>query len=149
MILTGGLYSIYWFYKNTSYLRDEFGKDINVGLRTLAFAIIPIANIIVFYELLNDMNKLIEAKGLECYSSGVNTLVWLLFFPMWVYINVQESFNEYWRVQDPHLPIRRKFDNSEILVMVLIPVVSFILLILFIAIIVYMFPYPNYYWNNY
>jgi len=148
MIITFGLYSIYWFYKNSSYLRDEFGKDINVGLRTFAFALIPVANIIVFYELLNDMKKLIEEKGLESYSSGLNTCI-LLFFSLfgggflviWVYINVQEYFNDFWRIHESSLPIRRKFNNGEILVMILMPIIVFILILL-ILVIVYIQNYP-------
>ena len=146
ILLTGGFYIYYWFYKNNSYLRDEFGKDISIGLRTFAFIFIPIANIIVFYELLNDMNSLIEEKGLESYSPGINTLI-LLFFPfiqMWVYINVQESFNEFWKTQEPHLPIRRDFDNGEVLIMILGMVVFFIVIILYIVLITYLYN-PYYY----
>lgn len=146
MIVTLGLYSIYWFYKNSSYLRDEFGKDISVGLRTLAFAIIPVVNIILFYELLNDMKELIEEKRIETYSSGLNTLIWLFipFLGTWVYINIQESFNDFWRIQDPHLPVRREFNNGEILIILLVPLAIFILIILYISVLVYLQTYPYY-----
>ncbi|MDR2967300.1 MAG: hypothetical protein LBU74_05075 [Methanobacteriaceae archaeon] len=144
MILTMGLYSIYWFYKNSSYLRDEFGKDISVGLRTLAFAIIPIANIIVFYELLNEMERIIKKKGIETYSSGLNILIWLFvpFVGMWVYINIQESFNDFWRIQEPHLPVRREFDNGEILVMVFTTMILSALVLLYIFFLVYILSNP-------
>lgn len=146
MILTFGLYRIYWFYKNSSYLRDEFGKDISVGLRTLTFAIIPIANIIVFYELLNDMKKLIEDKGLEVYSPGLNTLILLFipFFELWVYINVQESFNDFWRIQEPHLQVRREFNNGEILVIILMIIVVIIIILLYISLLIFLQSYPYY-----
>ncbi|MCL2157699.1 MAG: hypothetical protein FWH54_06730 [Methanobrevibacter sp.] len=147
MILTGGLYSIYWFYKNSCYLRDVFGKDISVGLRTFVFALIPFADIVVFYELLSEMKNIIEEKGLEVYSPGINTLI-LYFVPfvgMWVYINVQESFNDFWRIQEPHLPVRREFDNGEILAMILLFIVIFVFAFLIIIIWAYLLSYPTYY----
>ena len=147
MILTGGLYSIYWFYKSSCYLRDEFGKDISVGLRTLAFAIIPIADIIVFYELLNDMKPIIEKKGLESFSPGINTIIFYFipFFGMWVFINVQETFNDFWRIQEPHLPVRRNFTNTEVLAMIILFIVMFIITFLSVIIWVYLISSPNYY----
>ncbi|MCL2116722.1 MAG: hypothetical protein FWH29_10940 [Methanobrevibacter sp.] len=146
MALTLGLYGIYWFYKNSSYLRDEFGKDISVGLRTLAFAIIPIASTFVFYELINDMKKLMEEKGLETYSPGLNALI-LLFFPclgMWVFINVQESLNDFWKVREPQLPVRREFDNAEIIAMIFTPLILPVLLFLFLFFF-YLLNLPYYY----
>jgi hypothetical protein len=147
MMLTCGLYSIYWYYKNSCYLRDEFGRDISVGLRTIAFAIIPIANILVFYELLRDMKEIIEAKGVEVYSPGINTLIFYFvpFFGLWVYINVQETFNEFWRVHEPHLPVRRDFNNGEILAMILLFIITFVIIFLLLVVIAFLFSTPYYY----
>jgi len=146
-ILTFGLYSIYWFYKQSSYLRDEFGKDGSVGLRTLAFAIIPIANIFVFYELLKDMKQLIEEKGLNTYSPGINTLIFLFvpYLGMWVFINVQESFNEFWKTHEPELPVRRDFNNGEILVM-LLTMVGIPTIIFFSVLLMVFLNSPTYYY---
>ncbi|KZX16323.1 hypothetical protein MBCUT_09360 [Methanobrevibacter cuticularis] len=143
MILTGGLYAYYWFYKNASHLRDYHGKDINVAFRTLCFIIVPIANWIVFYELLNDMKKPIKDKGLECYSPGLTLLGLILvgfigfifapFIQLWFFINVQESFNEYWRLEEPNLPIRRSFSNGEIVVMILGIFLTIFLIIVYLS----------------
>lgn len=139
MILTLGLYGIYWVYKTNCHLRDDLGKDVSPGLRTFLFVLIPIANIIVFYQTLEDMNVFIKREGIESYSSGLNTLImlflsWIVGF--WVYINVQESINEFWRIKEPNLPIRREFSNSEILVMILGAIlwVIYFFLIIFISI---------------
>ncbi|MDR0900628.1 MAG: DUF4234 domain-containing protein, partial [Methanobrevibacter sp.] len=91
---TFGLYGYYWYYKNTSYLKDYLGMDIRVGLRTF-FMFIPIVNIIFFYQLLEDMKNFIQGEGIESYSSGLNTLIWLFLgswfgtLGMWTLINVQ------------------------------------------------------------
>jgi len=132
MILTCGLYSIYWIYKTNCYIRDDLGKDVSPGWRTFLFTLIPIANIIVFYMTLNDMGKFIKQEGIECYSPGLNTVVDVLFggiISFWVLINVQEVINEFWRIKEPNLPIRREFSNSEIIVMI-IP----LLILIFVAI---------------
>ncbi|MCL2687865.1 MAG: DUF4234 domain-containing protein [Methanobrevibacter sp.] len=121
MIFTLGIYGFYWYYKNCCYLRDEFNKDINPILRTILL-IIPIVNIIFFYLLLRDMNVYIEDEGIESYSPILNTLIMIFLggpsvVGMWVLINVQESFNEFWRIKENGLPIRREFNTKEIIVM--------------------------------
>ncbi len=150
MILTFGLYGIYWFYKTSSYLKDDLGKDTSVGFRTFLL-FIPIVNIIVFYELIEDMKKFIEEKGIESYSSGLNTLLWA-FVPilgLWVYINIQESINEFWRMKEPNLPIRRDFSNGEIAAMILGIVMIIFIILLYIVLIITIASnmyYPYYYY---
>ncbi|MBZ9571311.1 zinc ribbon domain-containing protein [Methanobrevibacter sp. TMH8] len=120
MLLTLGVYSLYWIYKTNCYLKDDLGKDVSPGLRTFLM-IIPIANIIIFYQTLEDMNQFIKQERIETYSSGLNILIWFFipFAGFWVYINVQESINEFWRIKESNLPIRREFSSSEIVVMAL------------------------------
>lgn len=139
-IVTGSLYGFYWFYKNNCFLKDDLGKDINPIGRTILL-IIPIANIIVFYDLLSYMNKYIEAEGIDSYSPGLNTLIWLFvpFGHIWALVNVQESINELWRIKKPNLPIRREFNNPEIIVIFLgvilwISYYAFIFFIIFMTI---------------
>ena len=119
IIFTMGLYNVYWFYKSLKHLRDYHGEDISVGLRTLCFCFVPIVNLVVFYELLDDMKKYAQSKGLETYSSGMQILGLALGLGFWVYVNIQETFNEYWRLEEPQLPIRREFSNNEIAVLVI------------------------------
>lgn len=138
MILTLGLYSFYWIYKTNCYLRDDLGKDVSPGVRTFLM-IIPIANIIVFYQTLGDMNQFIKQEKIETYSSGLNTLIWIFLgwlLSFWVFINVQESINELWRIKEANLPVRREFSNSEIVVMTLGAIlwIAYFLLIMIISI---------------
>jgi hypothetical protein len=141
-VLTGGLYFYYWFYKNNCFLRDDLGKDVSPFLRTILL-LVPIVNFVIIYELLSHMNEYIEAEGIESYSPGLNTLIWI-FLPiigrLWLLINVQESINELWKMRESNLPVRREFSNSEIVVMFLgvifwISYFCFIFLITFLSII--------------
>jgi len=148
LILTGGLYSIYWIYKTNCHIRDDLGKDVSPGWRTFFFILIPIANIIVFYMTLNDMNKFIKQERIETYSPGLNTVIpifsnilfGLLGTPLvfWVYFNVQESINEFWRIKEPNLPIRREFSGSEIVVMIVGVIFLFLIFVLFMFLLIYM-----------
>ena len=140
MIFTCGLYSIYWIYKTNCYLRDDLGKDVSPGLRTFLFVLIPIANIIVFYQTLEDMNYFIKKEGIKSYSSGWNTFImmflsWIVSF--WVYVNIQESINEFWRIKEANLTIMRDFSNSEIVVMVLGPIFWFLVFVFYIVLLAY------------
>lgn len=83
--------------------------------------IVPIDNIIVLYQTFDDMKKFIKQEGIETYSSGLNILTLILsnFVPFigivlsfWVYINVQESINEFWRAKEPNIAIRREFIDA-------------------------------------
>jgi uncharacterized BrkB/YihY/UPF0761 family membrane protein len=66
------------------------------------------------------MKPYIEKKGIKSYSPILNLLGFIIFgfsfLGIWFYINVQESFNEYWRLEQSHLPIKRDFSNAEILI---------------------------------
>lgn len=153
MLFTFGIYGYYWYYKNSSYLKDYLGKDIKVGWRTFLM-FIPLAQIIVFYQLIEDMKNFIEGERIECYSSGWNTLIWIFcgfgsnVLGMWPLINVQESINELWRIREPNLPIKRGFTNGEIVIMVLgiifIILLIFFYMILFFAIVNNFMGYPYY-----
>ncbi|MDR2873463.1 MAG: hypothetical protein LBV42_01760 [Methanobrevibacter sp.] len=119
-ILSFGIYGYYWFYKNTSYLKECHDLPISLKFRTLVYIFLPIGNFIVLYDLINTMKPCIEKKGIKAYSPALNILGFILlgfsFLGIWFYINVQESFNEYWKVEQAHLPIKRDFSNAEILI---------------------------------
>lgn len=146
MAFTLGLYSFYWVYKTNCYLRDDLGKDVSPGIRTFLM-IIPIANILVFYQTLEDMSQFIKQEKIESsYSSGLNvlTLIFSNFLPFigvvlsfWVYTNVQESINEFWRIKQSNLPVRREFSNSEILVMILGAIFWLVFFIFYIGFLAY------------
>ncbi|KZX15245.1 zinc ribbon domain-containing protein [Methanobrevibacter curvatus] len=136
MILTGGLYRFYWYYKNSKMLKQEFNEDHSPGLMTILL-FIPIANWVVFYDLIDKWRNAISSKGLETYSSGINLVIWILTgMHFWVIINIQESINEYWRLKQPNLPIHRNFTNNEKILIGIIIAIIIVISIILVAIII-------------
>ncbi|KZX13491.1 DUF4234 domain-containing protein [Methanobrevibacter filiformis] len=138
MVLTCGLYNIYWFYKNLKYIKNYHDEDISVGLRTFCFCFVPIAGLLVFYEFLDDMNHYAKSKGLETYSSGLQLLGIILsnFFVLiplypWFFMNIQETINEYWRLEEPNLPIKRSFSSGEFIVLIVGGIITLIFYYMF------------------
>ena len=125
MIFTFGFYGYYWFYKNCKLLKEEYGQDISPGIRTFIFIFIPIGNWIVFYYLIKDYQDLIEYRDMESYSPVMNLLIYM-FLPIlsfWTMINVQESINDLWRYEQSDLKVRRSFKDSEIFIMIIVPII--------------------------
>jgi len=152
MVFTLGLYEYYWIYKTNCYIRDVLGKDVSPGWRTVGM-FVPIASIIVLYMTFDDMNQFIKQERIETYSSGLNVFLLMISgfiplvgiaIPFWIFINVQETINEFWRIKEPNLQIRRDFSNSEILVMVLGVIFWVIVFIFYIALIAVAMTYPYY-----
>lgn len=139
MITTFGLYSIYWFYNNSKILKENYGKNISVGVRTFIFTFIPIGNWIVFYYLLNDWEDLIESRGIESFSSPANLLIYICipFLGLWSIINIQESMNDFWRIEDLNLRTKRSFTNTEIIVMIIFSIIWILLIFFILTLIVF------------
>jgi len=133
MFFTLGLYTIYWFYNNSKILKEEYDKDINISVRTILFAIIPFANWIVFYFLLNDWEELIRSRGIESFSAPLNLIIYIClpFFGLWTIINVQESINDFWRIEDLNLRTRRRCTTNEIIVMVIFSIIWILIIFCF------------------
>ncbi|MDR1818690.1 MAG: hypothetical protein LBR15_00390 [Methanobrevibacter sp.] len=133
-ILTFGFYGYYWFYKNMSLLKEYHGLEINVKFRTLVYIFVPLGNLVVLYDLINTMKYYINKKGIESYSPFLNIMGFMLFgftpLGAWFYVNVQESFNEYWKMEQAYLPVQRQFNSAEITIIFFVWLVVFVLAIL-------------------
>ncbi|MGL4670013.1 MAG: hypothetical protein ACRCVG_05400 [Methanobacteriaceae archaeon] len=128
--LTGGLYFYYWFYKNVKNIQEYHNVEMSPKLSTICL-FIPVLNFIIIYDLFKKMEGFIADEGIESYSSVlmIITVILLLFsflfipltifLTFWPYLNVQESFNEYWLKKEPNLPIKRSFSDGELLVLIL------------------------------
>ncbi|WP_461461635.1 hypothetical protein, partial [Methanobrevibacter sp.] len=141
LIVSCGLYSIWWYYKNNTLLKDRLNKNISPILRTIGF-ILPVIRWFMFYILIHNYEKTLKEENIESYSSILNTLLYIfipVIGPVWALCNIQESINNLWYKKQPNLPIRRKFTNGEIvfLIIMLIIIIFFrgliFLSILFIA----------------
>ncbi len=141
LIVSCGLYSIWWYYKNNTLLKDRLNKNISPILRTIGF-ILPVIRWFMFYILIHNYEKTLKEENIESYSSILNTLVYIfipVIGPVWALCNIQESINNLWYKKQANLPIRRKLTNGEIvfLIIMLIIIIFFrgliFLSILFIA----------------
>ncbi len=122
LIVSCGLYSIWWYYKNNTLLKNKLNRNISPILRTIGF-IIPVINWFMFYILIHDYEKTLKEKNIESYSSILNTLLYI-FIPVigsiWTLCNIQESINNLWYKMEPNLPIKRKFTNGEIAFLIIL-----------------------------
>lgn len=143
ILLSFGLYIFYWYYKNWKHLKSHKNLDISPGGRTVLL-IIPIVGYFMLYEQFRDIKNYAKERGCKTYSSGLLILVYFLIsvFLAWVpfigvlfawpIIVVQETLNDYWKEEQPNLPVRKSFTDGELLVMIIGGIVTFLIIILYI-----------------
>jgi len=130
-IVTLGLYQVYWFYRNWRDLRDDAGKEVSPGWRTLGL-MIPFVNFVMVYQQLSLIRDVAAETGEEePYGPGLVTVVivaltfianltmtWtislLTVIPL---IPVQMTLNRIWEHKQPGMPIRTEFDAQEVAIL--------------------------------
>lgn len=152
--LTGGLYFYYWFYKNVKNIQDYHNIEMSPKLSTICL-FIPVFNLIILYDMFKKMENYIKKEGIESYSSVLMIVAVILlpfsffifpltiFLTFWPYLNIQESFNEYWLKKEPNLPVKRSFSDGELLTLLVGGFIFSIFGLLF-AFIVSVLSYPIY-----
>ncbi|WP_286009124.1 hypothetical protein [Methanobrevibacter woesei] len=137
MIVTCGLYVIYWFYRSSKFTK-EHGKDVNPLLRTILF-FIPIVNLVAIYLLFHDIKNIVKTKDIS-FNVPINFVLFIFghLLSLWSIINIQEAMNEYYRLNNPNLIERRKFTTSEKVVMAIF-VLIYAIIILSILCLIFMF----------
>lgn len=137
MIVTCGLYVIYWFYRSSKFTK-EYGKDVNPILRTILF-FIPIVNLVAIYLLFHDIKNIVKTKDIS-FNVPINFVLFIFghLLSLWSIINIQEAMNEYYRLNNPNLIERRKFTTSEKVVMAIF-VLIYAIIILSILCLIFMF----------
>jgi uncharacterized membrane protein len=133
-IVTFGIYEIYWFYRNWKHLKFYKDLDISPGWRTVGL-FVPIYGIVLAYRQLRDIRDFSKEAGVDkTYSPGWILFGWLIlsalcklpepfwllsFLSVWPLAVVQEVLNSYWEKEQPELPIRIKFSDGEIALLVI------------------------------
>ena len=137
MIVTCGLYVIYWFYRSSKFTK-EYGKDVNPILRTILF-FIPIVNLVAIYLLFHDIKNIVKTKDIS-FNVPINFILFIFghLLSLWSIINIQEAMNEYYRLNNPNVIERRKFTTSEKVVMAIF-VLIYTIIILSILCLIFMF----------
>lgn len=100
-ILSFGLWGFYWFYDTRKKLDAELGKPDDAAVKT-ACMLIPIYNLVLIYQLWEDLNQLrTRSFGLPEYNSAVLLIVAVLvpFGVFYSYPKVATELNQYWDVR--------------------------------------------------
>lgn len=99
--LSFGLWSFYWFYDTRKKLNAELGKQDDAAVKT-ACMLIPIYNLVLIYQLWEDLNGLRTRNfGLPEYNSAVLLIVAVIvpFGIFYSYPKVATELNQYWDVR--------------------------------------------------
>lgn len=86
MIVTLGLYGIYWTHQYHVELKEELGADYNPVMRTVGL-IIPFYNFLVMWKTSQDTEEALDK------SAGLMFVLWLVLIPAWWFI-LQSEINE-------------------------------------------------------
>ena len=124
MIVTCGLYVIYWFYRSSKFTK-EYGK--------------PIVNLVAIYLLFYDIKNIVKTKDIS-FNVPINFVLFIFGYllSLWSIINIQEAMNEYYRLNNPNLIEKRNFTSSEKVVMVIF-ILIYAIIILSILCLIFMF----------
>jgi len=115
LIISSGLYIIYWFYRNWKYLRDYEGEEIRPVFRTICL-FIPLVSIVLLYFQFKRIKFYADIYKAKTYSSPLLVTIICSLFPPIGPIIVQLTINRYWRVKQKYFPIKKGFSTKEIVV---------------------------------
>lgn len=134
-VFTGGLYEVYWFYRNWHDLDDgdraEFAPRpalLTIGL------LIPFLNVALVYRQLDRIRGVVTSAGLHAGYSAVwttfayfalgvlanLTMLWALSLLMVLpLLPVQDALNRYWSEREPGTTLREELTPRELAAMAL------------------------------
>ena len=130
-LFTGGLYELYWFYRNWRDLdegdtRSEFAP--RSALLTLGL-LVPFVNVALVYRQLDRIRGAVSDAGVQpgyspvlttCiyFALGVLanlTMLWTISLLMVVpLLPVQDALNRYWSEREPEMPLRQELSPREL-----------------------------------
>lgn len=142
IILTGGLYQLYWFYRNWRDFKAHKNLDISVGLRTLSL-FVPLVNLYFICTQFRDLRDYEVEAGVKTFQLYGVMIIWvvlsylstrlafysnpfagmaslLLAFCLVIpFYLVQKTLNEYWMKEQGDLPLCKGISGGEILVLII------------------------------
>jgi hypothetical protein len=135
-LFTGGLYELYWFYRNWRDL-DESEASAEFAPRSALLTLgllVPFVNVALVYRQLDRIRGAVSAAGLQpgyspvlttCiyFALGVlanMTMLWTISLLMVVpLLPVQDALNRYWIEREPDVPLREELNPRELAVIAL------------------------------
>jgi len=131
-VFSGGLYELYWFYRNWRDLAADAPDQPapHPGLLTFGL-LVPFVNVALVYRQLAGIHARLASRGLAAgYSPWVTTCIYialgiaanltalwslscLMVLPL---LPVQEALNRYWSEREPTSTLRERLSPSELMV---------------------------------
>lgn len=125
LVITYGIYFLYWFERNWQLIKQERNSDISPFWRTVGL-FIPFLNFYLIYKQFEEIKKLAEENGIkDTYSPGwsligyvVVNLFSLGFLSPFILNRIQTTFNNYWKIKEPNKEIKTSFSWKEALALI-------------------------------
>jgi hypothetical protein len=131
-VFSGGLYEVYWFYRNWRDLAADAPdqRAPHPGLLTFGL-LVPFVNIALVYRQLAGIHTRLSSRGLAAgYSPWITTCIYtalgiaanltalwslscLMVLPL---LPVQEALNRYWTEREPASTLRERLSPPELVV---------------------------------
>ena len=134
-VFTGGLYELYWFYRNWCDLDDRDGADASPRSALLTLGLlVPFVNVALVYRQLDRIRSAVSTTGVNpgyspvlttCAYFGLGilanlTMLWTVSLLMVVpLLPVQDALNRYWSEREPGATLRDELTVRELAVIAL------------------------------
>ena len=131
-VFTGGLYEVYWFYRNWRDLDDTDPAELTPRSLLLTLGLlVPFVNIALVYRQLDRIRGAVSSAGVQpgyspvlttCAYFGLGvlanlTMFWFISLLMVVpLLPVQDALNRYWIEREPETPLRQRLNPRELAV---------------------------------
>jgi len=134
-VFTGGLYELYWFYRNWRDLDESEAAQSGPRSALLTLGLlVPFVNVALVYRQLDRIRTAVSSAGVQpgyspilttCmyFALGVLanlTMLWTISLLMVVpLLPVQDALNRYWVERDPGMPLREELTARELAIIAL------------------------------
>ena len=133
VLIFGGTYLFYWFYKTRPLVTGELGTHDNVVGQTWGL-LVPILNWFIIYWLLRDIAELRNRMGMPNDLDPVVMLViWLFVSPAGIGLS-QNQLNEYWDRRSNGYATDAPLTAAEVLIAFALWIFFFVLTIVIVVI---------------
>jgi hypothetical protein len=131
-VFSGGLYELYWFYRNWRDLAADAPEEPTAHPGLLTFGLlVPFVNVALVYRQLAGIHARLASRGLAAgYSPWITTCIYialgiaanltalwslscLMVLPL---LPVQEALNRYWSEREPASTLRERLSPPELMV---------------------------------
>ncbi len=125
LVVTYGIYFLYWFERNWQLIKQERQSNISPFWRTVGL-FIPFLNFYLIYQQFKEIKNLAEENEIkDTYSPGLSLVGYIVvnlfsfgFLSPFVLNRIQTTFNNYWKIKEPNKAIKTSFSWKEVLALI-------------------------------